>query len=132
MRRVQLPPAVVRAAVLTGLEGAALVVLAVVWAVLGLIGDAQDTGGAEALAGLAALFGVGLLLGARGLYRRRRWARGPVMAVQLLALLVAISSLRAARPLLAWPAAAVVVVLTAAVASQVLAPSAREALDGPA
>jgi hypothetical protein len=49
------------------------------------------------------------------------------MAVQLLGGLTAVSLLSTRQ----WPAGAAVLVLALLVASQVLAPSAREALDGP-
>ena len=80
------------------LQALALGVLAVV----GLArGDARDPAVAGWVAGLAFLTAAGLLLAARGLYRRSRWARAPILVVNLLVLPVAWSLVSDGRPVLA-------------------------------
>ncbi|MFE6284607.1 hypothetical protein [Streptomyces sp. NPDC057877] len=83
------------AAVLTGLEGLALMVGGVWILVYGLMGEADDqrqavTGGIT-LAVLALL----PLLAARGLLGRRGWSRGPAVITQIMALPVAYNLLQA-------------------------------------
>lgn len=122
------PSALTRAALLVAVEGALVLVTAAGYAVAGAAGAARDAAGAELGALLIAGTGTALLLAARGLRRRRRWARGPVMAVQLVAALVAVSYL--STPV--WPVAAAVVALAVLVVGHLLSPSARRALDEPA
>ena len=78
----------VGAAVLVGLEGLALMGLAILELV-------HLHAARVALAVTTALFflvmGAGLLACARGLAQVRSWARGPVVAVQLIALLLSFS-----------------------------------------
>jgi len=82
------PGALLGAAVLVGLEGLAL-------AVLGVLELANLHSNRVALAVTTAVFflalGAGLGACARGLAQVRTWARGPVVAVQLITLLLAIS-----------------------------------------
>jgi hypothetical protein len=80
-----------RASLLVALEGLGLLALGGVYAVAGLRADARSVAGAELGAVLIAGSGVLLLLVARGLLRRRRWSLAPALAVQLLALLTALS-----------------------------------------
>ena len=118
---MQLSSAVVRAALLVALEAVALLVVAVVYAVTGLRGDAESVAGTEVGAVLLAAGGVLLLLVARGLVRRHRRAFAPAVAVQLLAGLTAFSLIQT------LPAAAAVVLLVAAVALyQLVTPEARQ------
>lgn len=74
---------------------------------------------------LGVLAAAGLLLVARGLLRRRRWARSPALVTQLLLLPVAISLLQSGQAALGVPLLAVTVV-TAAV---LLSPPISRALD---
>ena len=83
--------AVRRAAVVVGLEGLVLAVLGVVYGVLGLTGDAETRVGAVVGAMLIVGAGVLLVLVARALDRERPWSRAPVISVQLLTLLTALS-----------------------------------------
>lgn len=83
------PQSVTTAAVVAVLQGAALAVWGLYMIVEGLVGDPDspvqaEVGGLTVL-GLAAL----PLLAARGLLALRRWGRGPVLIVQILALPVA-------------------------------------------
>jgi hypothetical protein len=88
---VQLSSPVTRAALLVALEGTVLVALGVAYAVAGLRADVESRSGAELGALLIAGSGVLLLLVARGLQRRRGWARSPAVAVQLLTVLTGLS-----------------------------------------
>ncbi|MGX4689889.1 hypothetical protein [Streptomyces sp. JNUCC 63] len=83
------------AAVLSALEGLALLVGGIWMLVLGVLGDGGDrqtgiTGGITVLV-LALL----PLLAARGLLLRRSWSRGPAVITQILALPVAYNLLQA-------------------------------------
>ena len=93
------PRTVLAAAALVGVEGAVSVAYAVYLAVRA-VGDApaESVAGVEIGALLVLLLGVALLAAARGLARLRGWARGPVVTVQLLTLLTAVSFLPAAGP----------------------------------
>lgn len=108
------------------LEGVGLVVLGVVYAVAGLLGEPEDRLGSELGAVLAVVVGLALLLVARGLDRRRLWARSPAVVVQLFALPVGYSLAQAG----VWVAAVVVLGLPVAVLLQLAAPEARLAFDG--
>jgi hypothetical protein len=82
------PPTLVGAAVLVGLEGLFLCALAVLELVS--VGSGRVT-----LAVTTALFflalGAGLLICAGSLFRVRSWARGPVVAGQLIGVLLSFS-----------------------------------------
>jgi hypothetical protein len=80
------PRPVVAAAVLVAVEGAALLVLAVVNVVLTALDDAGSVPLALAGALLLAIFGGALLLLARALRALKPAARSPVVAVQIVAL----------------------------------------------
>ena len=80
------PRPVLAAAALVAVEGAALLVLAVVNVVLTALDDAGSVPLALAGALLLAIFGGGLLLLARALRALRPPARSPVVAVQIVAL----------------------------------------------
>jgi hypothetical protein len=120
---VVLSSAVVRAALLTGLEGLALVVAGVVYAVDGATGAAASLVGAELAAVMIVALGLLVLAAGRALARRRRWARSPVVVVQLLGGLTALDLVR--TPV--WPAAVGVLVVAAAVLWQLALPEARQA-----
>ena len=80
------PRSVLAAAVLVTVEGAALLVLAVVNVVLTALDDAGSVPLALAGALLLAIFGGALLLLARALRALKPPARSPVVAVQIVAL----------------------------------------------
>jgi hypothetical protein len=108
-----------RAAALVGLEGAALVVAGAGYAVRSLTAGAASVAGSQVGALLMAGSGALLLVVARGLLRRRRWALSPAVVVQLLLGLTAVSLLQT------LPAAAVAGLLLAAVALHQLLVGAR-------
>ena len=117
---------VVRAALLVALEAVALLAAAVVYAVVGLRGDAESVVGTEIGALLLAVSGVLLLLVARGLVRRHRRAFAPAVAVQLLAGLTSFSLLET------LPGVAVVGLVGAGVALyQLVTPESRQAFGPP-
>lgn len=75
---------------LVALQGVALLGVAGFYLAELARGGAANAPGAS-FAGVATLVvAAGLLLAARGLYRRRRWSRAPVLVVQLLVALVAV------------------------------------------
>jgi uncharacterized membrane protein (DUF2068 family) len=77
------------AAVLALLEGAVLAACGLSVIVLGLVGEADSTSQAEA-GGLTVLALAAIPLSASyGLWRLRRWSRGPALITQLVALPVA-------------------------------------------
>ena len=100
---------------------AAVVVEAVLLAAVALffgaeivLGDDRaiaDVGTAAAIAVLALLIGAFLAFCARALWRRRRWARGPVVTWQLLTVLGVVPSLGGERW---WPAALVLLLCVVA------------------
>ncbi|MCW2776805.1 MAG: hypothetical protein JWN17_530 [Frankiales bacterium] len=118
-----------RAAVLVAVEGAALAVLGVVYAVAGLLGRPEDRAGALLGGLIAVAVGLVLLPVARALDRRRQWARSPVVVVQLFGLPVGYGLAQGK----VWVAAVVVLGLAVAVLLQLAAPEARLAFapDGP-
>jgi hypothetical protein len=118
-------PAVLVAAVLVALEGLVLLLTGIGYALAGVAGAAESTAGAELGALLIAGVGVLLLLAARGLLRRRRWARSPVVVVQLLAVPVGMSLLSAG----VWPPAVVLLGLVAGTLGALASPQGRAAFD---
>ncbi|MBA3619365.1 MAG: hypothetical protein H0W56_07235 [Acidothermales bacterium] len=80
------PPALRAAALLVGCQGLLLLVAAGVLAAETVVGRSTDASGARLTALLALAAGVGLVLVARSLARRRRWARAPALVTQLLLL----------------------------------------------
>ena len=79
------------------LEGAALVGLALSYAGLILVATPHNRGLAFFGAGLALLFGVALLVAARGLRALRRSAYSPIVLAQLLAIPVGIGLVQGHR-----------------------------------
>jgi hypothetical protein len=77
------------AAALVGLEGAAACATGIGFAVAALVGHPDDRGTAVLLGGLLTLYGVGVLLVARGIARGSHWARTPAYLIQFFALVVA-------------------------------------------
>ncbi|GGX91151.1 hypothetical protein [Streptomyces hiroshimensis] len=120
------PTRLTAAAVLTGLEGAALAAAGIYLLVMGLLGKPDspqqaETGGLTVLA-LAAL----PLLAARGLWLRRRWSRGPAMITQIMALPVAWTLYVGGGAMIAAAGALVVVAL--GTLALLVNPTATEAL----
>lgn len=120
-----MPRPVRQAALITTLEGALLLGVAVYLVIQILAGSVAQIANALVVAALAA--GAGLLLGflARGLVRLRAWARSPVVVLQVVFLPVGVGLLRANRPIFGIP----VLVLAAAVLYLLFTPPARLALD---
>ena len=114
-----------RAAALVGLEGVLLVLLGLGYALAGLLGEPSDRLGTELGALIVVATGLLLLPVARGLDRRRRWARSPAVVVQLFALPVGYRLAQGQD----WLAAAVVLGLAVAVLLQLAAPEARLAFE---
>ena len=110
---------------LVAVEGVALIAFGVVYAVAGLRADAESRFGAELGALLIAGSGVLLLLVARGLNRRRGWARSPAVAVQLLAFLTGLSL----APTGVAPAAFATMALAAVVLYSLFTSQARAELE---
>ena len=77
------------AAALVALEGTAGVVAGLGFTVAALVGDPNDRGTAVLLGALLTLYGVGILLVARGVARGSRWARTPAYLIQFFGLVVA-------------------------------------------
>ena len=123
---MDLTSAVTRAALLVGVEGAALAVLGTGYAVAGAIGQPFDRTATLLEGGFAALLGVLALLVARGLYRVQGWARSPAVVLQLLALPVGLGLVQGRVLYAAVP----VLGLAAAVLYQLATPEARLAFRG--
>lgn len=90
-------PSLALVALIEGLEGSVLVGSAVYIASGAVTGVVSDVGSAVALAITMALLGLGALVVARGLYRRRRWSRAPAALSQVFALPVAATFFQAGR-----------------------------------
>ena len=120
-RRPDPPAPLVAAAVLVGLEGLCLGVLAAL-ELVSLDFDRVALAVTTCLFFLA--FGGGLLLCARGLLRVRSWARGPVVAAELIGVLLSFSFWGGATTL----AAVVILVVSIAALVGVLHPASTNAL----
>lgn len=125
LRRVDTPSALRRAAALVALEGVALSGSGAVFAVLAVTGDPQDRSGTVLLFVIVLALGIGVLLLARALDRRRGWAWAPTILLQVFGLVAALGGLQAGSPLVALPLA----LLTGAVLYQLALPQARAARD---
>lgn len=96
-------------AAIEGLEGGVLVGFAA-YVVRGTIaGAVTDTTSAATLAVTIVVLALGVLLVARALYRRRRWARAPAALSQIFALPVAATFFQAGRIEVAVPLGAAAV-----------------------
>ncbi|WBB63204.1 hypothetical protein O7599_12020 [Streptomyces sp. WMMC500] len=120
------PPRVAVAAVLTAVEGLVIAALGGYELVLGIFGEPDSTrqavfGGLTVLA-LAAL----PLAAAHGLWRQRRWSRGPSMITQILALPVSVAMASAGGVTL--PLGLVLGVVAVVTLVCVLSPSTADAL----
>ncbi|MES4904767.1 MULTISPECIES: hypothetical protein [unclassified Streptomyces] len=120
------PTRITAAAVLAAAEAVVLVGLGVYVLIMGLTGDPDSPQQAEMLGVTVLALAALPLAAARGLWRRRRWSRGPAMITQLMALPVAWTLVQNGGGLIA------VGVVTALAAFAVLAllinPTATEAL----
>ncbi|SOD93401.1 hypothetical protein SAMN06272739_0285 [Blastococcus haudaquaticus] len=99
-----MPPSLRWAAVVVGVEAAAIGVGAVAWLWLTLTSTPDSVGRAIAEVVIIALVAVGLAAAARGLARVAPWARGPVVAAQIfLGLSGFVAAFEAERPLIGLP-----------------------------
>ncbi|WP_369207480.1 hypothetical protein [Streptomyces sp. PU-14G] len=120
------PRRIVAAAVVTGVEGVVVAAFGLFSLVLLATGSPDDMVQAATLAVTVLALSALPLAAARGLWRRRRWSRGPSMIVQLLALPVAWQMAQNGGGLVA---AAVALALAAvAVLACLVNPKATEAL----
>ena len=118
-----LPRAVGLAALLVGLQGAGLVLLAAFTVVETLLGRTSQTAAATVMSGIAFLAALALLLVARGLRGRRRWSRSPALLAQLLVVPVAVTQVTdgvwwVGVPLLVWAATVLLLVSSQTVGRQ--------------
>ena len=114
------------AAAVAGAQGAVLAAWGIVMLVMGIVGDPDSPVQAEA-GGLTVLALAAMpLAAAYGLWRARRWSRGPVLIIQVVALPVAWTMIQSGGPMIAAGAA----LGAAAVAELVLLvhPAATDAL----
>jgi len=101
---VEVPASLRWAAVVVGIEAAAVGVGAVVWLWLTLTSSPESLGRAIAEVVIIALVAAGLGAAARGLSRAASWARGPVIAAQIfLGLSGFVAAFEAERPLIGLP-----------------------------
>ena len=115
-----------RAALLVAVEGAALIVLGLGYAVAAVQGEPFDRTATLLEAGFAVVAGVLVLLVARGLWRSAGWSRAPTVVLQLLALPVGVGLVQGRI----WYAAVPVLVLAVAVLYQLATPDGRSAFAG--
>ncbi|UED84230.1 hypothetical protein [Streptomyces profundus] len=120
------PRRIALAAVLCGAQGAVLAGVGALLLVFAVGGDSDDLG--QAVAGgltLLALAGIPLMAG-HGLWRLRRWSRGPAVMAQLLGLPISFTLLGSGG---AWVVAALALAGSVAVVlGSLLSPTATEAL----
>ena len=117
---------VTRAALLVGVQGAALTVLGLGYGVAGVLGEPFDRLATLLEAGFAVLIGVLVLLVARGLFHVRGWSRSPAVVLQLLSLPVGTGLAQGG----VWYAAVPVLGLAGTVLYQLLLPESRLAFRG--
>jgi hypothetical protein len=115
-------PLIRRLALLLAVEGMLLVALGIVYGAASLTDDSDRTP-AELAAGAAVLAGVVLLLLARGVERRRGWARSPAVVLNVLPLPVALGAFQAG----AWWVGAPIVLLAGSVLYLFATPDLRDA-----
>lgn len=117
---------VTRAALLVGVEGAALTALGVGLGIAGVVGEPFDRLGTVLEAAFAVVVGLLVLLVSRGLLRVSGWSRSPAVVLQLLALPVGVGLLQGQ----VYYAAAPVLGLAGAVLYHLATPEARQAFRG--
>ena len=88
---------------LLAVEGIALVVAGLWLGVRSLSNDVSDRAGGETGAVVAILVGVGTLFLARAMLARKRWARSPVIVLQILFLPVGWGLMQSGRPAFGVP-----------------------------
>lgn len=120
------PPRVTVAAILTAIEGLVIAVLGGYELLLGIVGEPDST--RQAVFGGLTVLALGALplAAAHGLWRQRRWSRGPSMITQILALPVAVAMASTGGVMLPLGLAVGAVAMAALVC--VLSPSTAEAL----
>ncbi len=91
-------PALVAVLAALGVQALLLAGVAVLSVLAWVEDDRVDPRGAVATALFALAFAALLVAAARGLWRGRRWARGPVVTVQLLALLAVAAPMLVSGP----------------------------------
>jgi len=107
--RTEAPKTLRWAAVVVGIEAAAVAVGALLWLWLTLTSTPESLARALAEVVILALLAAGLGLAARGLARIAGWARGPVIAAQVLfGLSGFVAAFEAERPLIGLPILVVV------------------------
>lgn len=110
------PTPVLRAAgALVALQGVLVLAAAVFYLVEALVSDASSLLNVAMAVVLFLLMGGGLLLVARDLVRRRRWARAPVVTWEVICLPIAYGLADSGRWYIGLPVAVVAVVVLAAV-----------------
>jgi hypothetical protein len=125
-RAVSRPGSTLRlCAALVGLQALGLAGIAVFYLVELAVATSDDRVRALVTAGLALAAAAGLALVARGLLRRRRWARSPALVTNLLVLPVAVGLLQGGR----WYAGVPLLVWALAVLGLLFAPATAAALD---
>jgi len=115
-----LPRPLLAVAGLVALQAIGLVGIGLFLVVEAVVATASDVVAALVSALLALLAGAGLLLVARGLFHRGRWARSPALVLNLIGVPVAIGLLQGGRwyvgiPLLLWSVAVLVLLFSAPV-----------------
>ena len=122
------PSALRAAAVLVAAQAVGLGVLVVFYVVELVVSTASNVAAALTSIGLFALAAAGVALCSRGLARHRRWARSPVLVLELVAMPVAVGLVQGGLwyvgvPLFLWALAVVVLMY---------APGSNAALHGDA
>jgi hypothetical protein len=95
--RIGLPVAATVAAGVIAVQAVFLAAASVVLAISGLQPDTVDRTGAEILAALGLLAAVAVLVLARGVGGGRRWARSPVLVIELICLPIAVTVVQGGR-----------------------------------
>jgi hypothetical protein len=117
------PTPLVVLAALVAAQGVGLAGLAMFFLVELVVSTPLSVPRAVTAALLTLLAGLGLLAVARGLHRRRRWARAPTLVTQLLVLPVGAGLVQGGRwyvgvPLIGWALGVLVLLFTPAVSDQ--------------
>jgi hypothetical protein len=108
-------PASRLAGLLVAVQGVVVLAAAVLWLVEAFVAEATSVLNVVMAVLLFALMGTGLLLVARDLVRRRRWARAPAVTWEVICLPVAYGLVQSDRWYVGLPLAAVALVVLVAV-----------------
>jgi hypothetical protein len=103
------------AGLLVAVQAAVVLAVAVLWLVEAFVSDATSALNVAMSVLLFALMGIGLLLVARDLVRRRRWSRAPAVTWEVICLPVAYGLFQSGRWYVGLPLAAVALVVLVAV-----------------